>query len=401
MRKIQIEKEFIYGAVRRILGVVCLVCMATVGAMGQDEVSTPAQFPGGGKALFEYLGDELQYPKAAFEQGIEGRVICQFHVETDGSITEPHVVRTSGDSTLDQEAVRALNTMPKWIPATQMGEPIRSIYTVPINFKKPKETPTAQTGDSTRAYAVVEQMPQFPGGQEAMFRYISTRLLYSPSINMQDIDGTTICSMVIAADGSVTNVAVARSCGNTELDEVAVKVICSMPKWEPGQSRGKAVPVRYAIPVTFKGKYECEAPKGEVPPEYPGGERFLFAYMRLNIQYPAEAARNGWYGRAVCKFVIDVDGSIRDVEIEESTGHKCLDEEAIRVVANMPKWYPGRKDGVPIPVTFHIPVNFQTDESMRQTTKDDGNDYLIQPKAKKNKKKAAPKGGNEELKMKN
>lgn len=288
MKKIQIEKEHVYGAVRKILGVVCIVCMAAMSAMGQDEVSTLAQFPGGDKALFEYLGGELQYPKAAFEQGIEGRVICQFHVETDGSITEPHVVRTSGDSTLDQEAIRALNTMPKWIPATQMGEPIRSIYTIPITFKKPKEAPTAQPKDSMTVYAVVEHMPQFPGGQEAMFRYIDTHLWNPPSINMQDIEGTTICSMVIAADGSVTNVAAARSCGNTELDSIAIRVVCGMPKWEPERSRGKAVLVRYAIPVTFKGKYEY----------------------------------------------------------------------------------------------------------MRQTSKDDGNDYLIQPKAKKDKKKAVPKGRN-------
>jgi len=393
MKKTLIGKEHLYGAVRRILGVVCFVCMAAVSATGQDEVSTLAQFPGGDKALFEYLGGELQYPKAAFEQGIEGRVICQFHVETDGSITEPHVVRSSGDSTLDQEAVRALNTMPKWIPATQMGEPIRSIYTVPITFKKPKEASITQTEDSIRAYAVVEQMPQFPGGQEAMFKYIFAHLWFPPSVNMQDIEGITICSMVIAADGSVTNVGIARSSGSTELDEAAVKIIRGMPKWEPGRSRGKAVPVKYAVPVAFKGQYERDAPKGEVPPEYPGGERFLFAYMCYNIQYPLEAARNGWHGRAVCKFVIDVDGSVRDVEIEKSTGYKCLDEEAIRVVANMPRWYPGKKDGVPVPVVFHVPVNFQTDESMRQTTQDDGNDYLIQPKAKKNKKKTMPKGG--------
>ena len=65
MKKIQIEKEYIYGAVRKILGVVCVVCMAAMSAMGQDEVSTLAQFPGGDKALFEYLGGGVTIPQSS------------------------------------------------------------------------------------------------------------------------------------------------------------------------------------------------------------------------------------------------------------------------------------------------------------------------------------------------
>jgi len=95
--------------------------------------SMPA-FPGGDAALFKYLSDNIKYPVIAQESGIQGRVICQFVVNRDGSIVDIEVVR-SVDKSLDAEAVRVISKMPKWTPGKQRGKTVRVKYTLPVNFR--------------------------------------------------------------------------------------------------------------------------------------------------------------------------------------------------------------------------------------------------------------------------
>lgn len=88
----------------------------------------------GTKALMAFLSRNVKYPVKAEENGIQGRVICSFVVETDGSITEVTVVNPVEPS-LDKEAIRVVKSMPKWIPGTQKGKPVRVKYTMPITFR--------------------------------------------------------------------------------------------------------------------------------------------------------------------------------------------------------------------------------------------------------------------------
>lgn len=98
-------------------------------------VETMPEFPGGQQALFKYLSENVKYPVIAQENGIQGRVICQFTVNKDGSIVDVEVVRSGGDASLDKEAVRVIKSMPKWSPGKQRGKAVRVKYTVPVNFK--------------------------------------------------------------------------------------------------------------------------------------------------------------------------------------------------------------------------------------------------------------------------
>ena len=93
------------------------------------------EFPGGTDALFKYIADNLRYPKIAKENKIQGRTICQFVVERDGSISDIMVIRPAGDLSLDREAVRIIRSMPRWKPGKMRGTPVRVLYTVPINFR--------------------------------------------------------------------------------------------------------------------------------------------------------------------------------------------------------------------------------------------------------------------------
>jgi protein TonB len=98
-------------------------------------VETMPEFPGGQQEMMKYIGTNIKYPVIAQENGIQGRVICQFVVEKDGKVTDIKVVRSSGDESLDEEAVRLINSMPKWKPGKQRGKPVRVKYTVPVNFR--------------------------------------------------------------------------------------------------------------------------------------------------------------------------------------------------------------------------------------------------------------------------
>ena len=91
-------------------------------------------FPGGDGALFQYLNKNIKYPVVPQEQGIQGKVIIQFVVDRDGTITDPVVVR-SVDPYLDKEALRVIKAMPKWTPGMQRNQAVRVKYTVPVTFR--------------------------------------------------------------------------------------------------------------------------------------------------------------------------------------------------------------------------------------------------------------------------
>ena len=99
-----------------------------------DVVEEQPSFPGGPAALQRWLRDNMKYPVVAAENGIEGRVIVQFVVGKDGSISGVKVVRPV-DQSLDKEAVRVVSSMPRWTPGRQNGSSVNVRYTLPVTFK--------------------------------------------------------------------------------------------------------------------------------------------------------------------------------------------------------------------------------------------------------------------------
>ena len=99
-----------------------------------DVVEQMPEFPGGMEAMMHFLNENIKYPKEAFDAKQQGRVIVQFVVEKDGSVSNAHVVKSVSPS-LDAEAVRVLSIMPNWKAGRQKGEPVRVKYTVPVSFR--------------------------------------------------------------------------------------------------------------------------------------------------------------------------------------------------------------------------------------------------------------------------
>lgn len=111
-------------------------------------------FPGGDRGLWKYLGENVKYPAEAHKNGIEGKVICQYVVDKDGSITEIEVVR-SVDKNLDAEAIRVIKSMPKWTPGKQRGNVVRVKYTLPINFSLDNKQTEIKL-NKTRAVIIID-----------------------------------------------------------------------------------------------------------------------------------------------------------------------------------------------------------------------------------------------------
>ena len=110
-----------------------------------DVVEEMPAFPGGAVAMMDFFMKNMKYPKDAMEAKQEGRVIAQFVVEKDGSISGSHIVKSVSPS-LDAEALRIVNAMPNWTPGRQNGKPVRVKYTVPLSFKLKGDADSAADG---------------------------------------------------------------------------------------------------------------------------------------------------------------------------------------------------------------------------------------------------------------
>lgn len=214
-----------------------------------------------------------------------------------------------------------------------------------------------------QVFTVVEKMPSFPGGDEELLKYIATNIKYPKESQDNGEQGRVICSFIVGRDGSVNNPEVLR--GVTPLlNEEAVRVINTMPRWNPGMQRGKAVAVKYTVPVTFRLKSPVEETKEEtltvvdVMPQYPGGDRELLKFIAQSIKYPADAQKAGVQGRVICSFVVDKKGNIVEPKIVRGID-PALNAEALRVIGMMPRWTPGRQDGKAVRVLYTVPITFR------------------------------------------
>lgn len=214
-----------------------------------------------------------------------------------------------------------------------------------------------------QVFTVVEKMPSFPGGDAELLKYIATNIKYPKESLDNGEQGRVICSFIVGRDGSVNNPEVLR--GVTPLlNEEAVRVINTMPRWNPGMQRGKAVAVKYTVPITFRLKSPVEEAKEEtltvvdVMPQYPGGDRELLKFIAQSIKYPTDAQEAGVQGRVICSFVVDKKGNIVEPKIIRGID-PSLDAEALRVIGMMPRWTPGRQDGKAVRVLYTVPITFR------------------------------------------
>ena len=138
----------------------------------------------------------------------------------------------------------------KAIKSTEESVQISTVSqdTVKVNYVP---TEVSRKLQGTAVFEVVEEMPEFPGGVDAMMEYLQKELRYPESAKEKGIQGRVTVQFIIDKEGNVTNSKVTRSV-DKDMDAEAIRLVKAMPKWKPGMQKGKAVAVKYTVPVVFR-----------------------------------------------------------------------------------------------------------------------------------------------------
>ena len=124
------------------------------------------------------------------------------------------------------------------------------------------DVPKGEAPQEEVIFQVVEQMPEFPGGMGECMKFLARNIKYPVAAQQAKIEGRVVVQFVVGRDGSISNVEAIRGV-SPELDAEAIRVVSMMPKWNPGKQRGKAVAVKYSMPIMFRLQSPAPAPKDE------------------------------------------------------------------------------------------------------------------------------------------
>jgi len=119
-------------------------------------------------------------------------------------------------------------------------------------FEAAEKKVVVDVPDDNKVFTVVEQQPEFPGGQGAMYKWIGENLKYPSEARNNGLQGKVILQFTVEKDGSISNVKVVRDAVGGGAGDEATRVVKKMPNWKPGRQNGKSVRVQYTLPVTFK-----------------------------------------------------------------------------------------------------------------------------------------------------
>lgn len=285
-----------------------------------------------------------------------------------------------------------------------LGNAVEASQSIIDNLSSEKVLDINQDGEP---YTIVEQMPTYVGGTDAMYKYIGENLKYPVKAQEAGIQGRITIRFVIKKTGEVADITIIRGV-DPSLDSEAIRIVKEMPKWNPGKQGGKEVDVYFTLPIVFrlsgsnikvdtKSETEPNTSSDEVVvvgygkvkedkdayisvtdfpmkkestekeptfitveqmPAYPGGESAMISFISDNLKYPVKAQEGGIQGRVTVRFIIKKDGEISDATIIRGIDPEC-DAEALRVVNLMPKWVPGKQNGKEADVYYTLPIVFK------------------------------------------
>ena len=231
--------------------------------------------------------------------------------------------------------------------------------------KSLQEPPPVKKEATEEIFVVVEQQPEFPGGLDAMMKFLSDSIVYPAEAKAKGIQGRVICNFVVMSDGSIDDVEIVRGV-DPMIDAEAVRVLGSMPDWKPGMQRGQPVNVRFTLPVVFRldapsdpeddtsERVESKVIIDELMTNeaaltvtagvqqsytFPGGDDGFMNYISQNIKYPVIAQENGVQGLVNATFSISSNGNIGNIKAKPDSGDEAmLSKEVLRVLTGMPNW---------------------------------------------------------------
>ena len=226
-----------------------------------------------------------------------------------------------------------------------------------VNEQTVNEPPPVKKEVTEEIFVVVEDMPEFPGGNAAMMKFLADNVRYPVIAKENGIQGRVIVNFVVNRDGSITDVGIVRGV-DPSIDAEAVRVIESMPKWKPGKQRGKEVDVRFTLPVAFSLNAPMDSDDdtsergakviidelmvnpvdmsvtGSIQQTAPiGGEERFMRYIGENIRYPVIAQENGVQGLVKASLKYNSEWQIVSVKsLPDSKEKSMLSDEVYRVI---------------------------------------------------------------------
>ena len=180
-------------------------------------------------------------PKKVVEQVRETQKFTAPEIKKDELVNEENQVKDQAD--LDEKV--AVGTKDQEGTKDRTDVAIRNDIAVNTNESEEKKEV------ANKVFDVVEQMPSFPGGNEALMKFLQENVKYPVVAQENGVQGRVVVSFVVEKDGSITDVKVVRSV-DPSLDKEAARVVKSMPRWIPGKQNGAAVRVKYNVPVSFR-----------------------------------------------------------------------------------------------------------------------------------------------------
>ncbi len=234
----------------------------------------------------------------------------------------------------------------------------------------------------TTTYIHWEIGPEFPGGYEKMLEYLeeNKRNVINPrtqseyTVDEKRAYERVIVRFIVAENGSVTNVVLEVGLPHCEAcNQEALRLVESMPNWKPAELNGKIISNYVRMPIIFELEKEnepftvCIVP---VEAEFPGGDEKLGEYIQKNVKLIGNPKRKKSIpedelligGRVIVLFQVEADGRVSHVELEEQLPHCApCNQEALRVIKNMPPWKPAYEKGKAVSTCIRLPINFVVD----------------------------------------
>ncbi len=234
-----------------------------------------------------------------------------------------------------------------------------------------------KSDDKIYDFTALSSPPTYPGGLSELYKFLGQNIRYPLTAIKDSIQGSVLMSFVVEKNGTLNDIKVDRKLGGGT-DEEAVRVLKLVKPWNAGSMDGKAVRVKYNIPIKFNLpnlKIKSNGPEivkpsepgedngvysfisMESPPMYPGGMTAFYKFIGSNLKYPDAAKKEKVQGSVLISFMVEKDGLLNDIKIDRKLGYGT-DEEALRVLKLAKRWNPGMVNGKPVRVKYNIPIKF-------------------------------------------
>jgi TonB family protein len=220
-------------------------------------VERKPEFPGGEKALMEYLGNNIKYPRLAVEAGVEGRVYLSFVVDKAGNVENIKILRGIGYG-CDEESLRVIKGMPKWTPGVQNDKAVKVQYTLPVVFKLDREVVRykpilmAAADGKDSIYVTEATEPKWEGKTDEETTDALSKMINKKKLGKdKKIQTTVYISLLVNKDGSVASVELPSKNSSKKIAEEALRIAKTVQKLEPGRYNGHAVRTIKIITIRF------------------------------------------------------------------------------------------------------------------------------------------------------